>query len=313
GDAALARARDVANRWAVTALAVLAVRSVAAILQPFASGLGPGTHGDDPLLVATVVDTFGGRICVDPATWPARASLLVGDHLPRLVGGTPAALRDYGVLTGVFSGQGGLGPWVAGLTAVGLGAGAWHWLTARRQTHGTGLPVRPTSHLGGYLVLVGLISTLVYGFATCSDIKVETLRYNLLGVMIPVGALVMALQVGRAPAVRAGIGAAVVLWCALNASDVLALTRESAQAPFPDRRQALADELERRGVTVAWSRYGTAYHVTFLSRERVRISANDFSRIKSYFDEASASGAPTIVETRCEGGDPIQPGLFLCR
>lgn len=336
-----ARLLDKARWWAVSGVAFLAVRSVAAAVRPFASGLGPGTRGDDPALVATVVDTLGGRICIDPATWPERASLLVFDHLPRLVGGMPAPLADYGVLTGVYSGLPGLGPWVAAITAAGLVAGAWQWFTVARAQPDSDRPVpggapatpvtrtlapdrgeRPgdtrrsppvTSHLGSYLVLVGLVSTLVYGFLTCSSIRVETMRYNLLGLYIPVGALVMALQAWRAPTTRAGLGAAVALWCALNTSDVAALTREHASRPPADRRQALADALEARGVTVAWARFRNSYHVTFLSAERVRVSANDFIRIQAYADEARRLGAPTLSEEPCPAGEKLLPGLFLCR
>ena len=226
--AVMVRAGAVARRWAVTGVAFLAVRSVASVVQPFANGLGPGTRGDDPLLLGTVVDTIGGRVCSEPAAWPMRAEMLIADHLPRLVGGLPAPLRDYGVLTGVYSGTSGLGLWVGVLTLIGLASGAWHWLAQRRRagtdtTTSAGAPGVP--HIGGYLVLVGLFSTLVYGFAVCSDIKVETMRYNLLGVFIPVGALVMALQTWAMPVARAGLGAAVALWCAVNTGDVVALTQ----------------------------------------------------------------------------------------
>jgi len=351
-----ARAAQVARRWAIAGIAFLAVRSAAGALRPFANGLGPGTRGDDPVLVATVVDTLGGRICIDPSTWSERARLLVVDHLPRLVGGTPAPLADYGVHTGVYSGLPGLGPWVAAITAAGLLAGAWHWIAMIRgtghsrrfqsmglaagqverqfpvpdaapappdtrklvpdggqvPTPGSRLPNPDVTHVGSYLVLVGIISTLVYGFLTCSSIRVETMRYNLLGVLIPVGALVMALQAWRAPVVRAGLGAAVVLWCALNTSDVIALTREYVNRRPTDGRQELADVLEQRGVTIAWAQFRNAYHTTFLAGERVRVSASDFVRIQAYANEAARANAPTLSETPCEGSEALVPGMFLC-
>ena len=137
------------------------------------------------------------------------------------------------------------------------------------------------AHIGGYLVLVGLISTVVYGFATCSEIKVETLRYNLLGVLIPVGALVMALQTWAHPAVRAGLGAAVALWCALNTGDVVALTQEYRTHPPLDHAtgRGRRPRTSRRADSVVALR--DAYHITFLTQERVRVSANDFARIRS--------------------------------
>jgi hypothetical protein len=331
--AVMTRASEVARRWAVAGIAFVTVRGVASVLQPFASGLGPGTTGDDALLLGTVVDTIGGRVCFEPAAWSLRAELLLTDHLPRLIGGVPAPLRDYGVLTGVFSGVSGLGPWVGALTLFGLASGAWHGFTVRRRvalaTAGlaTESSVGPDrrgagraeaapgqmAHVGGYLVLVGLISTVVYGFATCSDIKVETMRYNLLGVFIPVGALVMALQTWPFPVVRAGLGAAVALWCAVNTGDVVALAREYRTRPPIDQRQAVAAELERRGVTISWSRFRNAYHITFLAQERVRVSANDFARIRSYFDEASLAQAPTLAEQPCADGAALAAGMYLCR
>ena len=314
--AVMVQADAVARRWAVTGVAFLAVRSVASIVQPFANGLGPGTRGDDPLLLGTVVDTIGGRVCFEPAAWPMRAEMLIADHLPRLVGGLPAPLRDYGVLTGVYSGTSGLGLWVGVVTLIGLASGTWHWFARRRRagtapTTTAGSPEMP--HIGGYLVLVGLFSTLVYGFATCSDIKVETMRYNLLGVFIPVGALVMALQTWAMPVARAGLGAAVALWCAVNTGDVVALTREHLNRPPVDQRQAVADELERRGVSISSSRFRNAYHITFLAQERVRVSASDFARIQSYVDEANQAEAPTLAEQPCADGEPLPSGMFLCR
>ena len=328
--AVMNRAGIAGRRWAVAGIAFVAVRGVASVLQPFANGLGPGTSGDDPVLVGTVVDTIGGRLCFEPAAWPMRADLLFTDHLPRLIGGVPTPLRDYGVLTGVLSGVSGLGVWVGALTLIGLASGTWHWLSVRgRMAPATaGLPDDPRdaritgmadvapagmAHIGGYLVLVGLISTIVYGFATCSDIKVETMRYNLLGVFVPVGALVMALQTWRLPAARAGVAAAVALWCVLNTADIVALAQEYRSHPPADQRQALADDLERRGVTIARSLFRTAYHVTFLAQERVRVSASDFARIRSYVDEARAAQAPTLSGQPCADGEALPSGVFLCR
>ena len=293
-----------------------------------------GTSGDDPVLFGTVVDTIGGRVCFEPAAWPMRANLLLTDHLPRLIGGVPAPLRDYGVLSDVLSGVNGLGLWVGTLTLIGLASGMWHWFTVRRRPTSaaaglaidspvasgaratSGFDAAPTeiAHIGGYLVLVGLISTVVYGFATCSDIRVETMRYNLLGVLIPVGALVMALQTWPLRAVRAGLGAAVALWCALNTGDVVALTREY-RAPT---RRTISDRPWPTTSSVVVSRSRgrasrNAYHITFLAQERIRVSAHDFARIRSYFNEAKQAQAPTLAEQPCAGGEALPSGIFLCR
>lgn len=303
------------SRWTAAALVMLAVRAAAAAVRPYAQALGPGTTGDDPALLIGASDAIGGRLCFMPETWPSRTAMLISDHLPRLVGGMPAPLQDYGVLSGVYSGNPGLGVWVAMLTVIGMASGAWFWWRRRAvevDADADAATDRAMPHVGGYLVLVALVSTLVYAFATCSDIRVQTMRYNLLGVMMPAGALVMALQTWRQPVVRAGFGAAVVLWCLLNAADVAALTHEYATRRPPDNRQALASELEARGVTHAWTRFRFAYHTTFLARERVRLSATDFMRIRAYADEAAAVDAPTLSENACANGTPLSGGVFLC-
>jgi hypothetical protein len=253
------------------------------------------------------VDAVSSRLCIAPETWRERAALLFADHLPRLVGGLGAPLRDYGVLTGVYSGQPGLGPWVAVLTLGGLAGGTWYWWKRRGVEDAA-----PMAHLGGYLVLVGVISTLVYGFAACSTIRVETLRYNLLGVFVPVGALVMAMQAWRQPPVRAGFGAAVVLWCAINALDLIALVREYRSHPPVDYRQMLADDLVARGIVSAQAPFRVAYHVTFLANERVRVAATDFSRIREYSNEADRTGAPSIEDGACPQGTRLANGQYLC-
>jgi hypothetical protein len=295
------------RHWALVTIAWVAVSATARSLQPFASAWGPGTHGDDPWVAMPAVDMLGGRLCFAPETWSERAELLLTDHLPRIVGGVGAPLRDYGVRTGVYSGQSGVGAWVGLLTLAGLAGGAWHWW--RRRQSGDAPPI---AHFGGYLLMVGLISTLVYGFATCSAIRVETLRYNLLGVFVPVGALVMAMQAWPQPPVRAGLGAAVALWCAINTLDVVALVREYRTRPPVDYRQVLAIDLVARGVTSARAPYRTAYHVTFLAGERVRVAATDFSRIRAYADEVERTFGPSISGTACEQGTALANGQYLC-
>jgi hypothetical protein len=171
----------------------------------------------------------------------------------------------------------------------------------------------PPSHFGAYLVLVGAISTVVYGFWACTRVDVDTMRYNLLGVWVPVGALVMAVQTWRRPLVRAGFAAGVVLWCLLNALDVVALIEEYRHHPPTDLRLQLAQTLEDRGLTIARSRFGTAYHVSFLAQERVRMTPTSYIRIRAYEEEANRSHAPMIADEPCPGGEALPNGQFLCR
>lgn len=308
--------RAILERWTIVVIAVLGVYSIAASVEPFASALGPGTTGADPAVASWVADPVVGRLCFEPPLWPARGMALVTDHLPRLVGGMPAPLQDYGVLSGVFSGRTGLGAWVAGLMAVCLAGGvrraradsaagqsmadpAGHW-----PTNWAAFPI--------YLLLIGLVSTVVYGFGTCSAVHVITLRYNLLTVFVPVAALLVGLRAFTSPPARAGVAAAVVLWCGLNLSDVLALAAEYLDHPPPDRRLAIVNTLQEWDVDIAWASHRNAYHLTFIAQERLRVSANDFIRIMEYWEDARRAEAPTISERACVGGAALLPGLLLC-
>jgi hypothetical protein len=303
----IARFRERARHWSLVGITFVATRVVAASLEPFASAMGPATTIEDRAILAATQGTLAGRLCFRPETWDTRLPQLLGDHLPRLVGGKAAPLQDYGIQSVGYSGQDGLQLWVGLITIAGLASGVWQWWATR-----TGQREAPISHLGGYLVLVGLISTLVYGFWACTRVGVETMRYDLLGVWIPVGALVMAVQTWRQPVVRAGFAAAVTLWCLLNTLDIVALIQEYRHHPPSDRRLLLAEMLEDRGLTVARSRYGTAYHVTFLALERVRVTPTSYVRIRAYEDEANRANAPTIADEPCAGGEPLPSGQFLC-
>jgi hypothetical protein len=302
------RLRERLRHWTLAGVIFVAVRVVAASLEPFASPMGPGTTADDRALLAANAGTVGGRLCFVPDTWDTRVPQLLGDHLPRLVGGKAAPLQDYRVRSGVYSGQDGLGLWVAAITLTGLASGAWHWWSVRRRGREA-----PPSHFGAYLVLVGVISTVVYGFWACTRVDVDTMRYNLLGVWVPVGALVMAVQTWRRSPVRAGFAAAVVLWCLLNALDVVALIQEYRHHPPMDLRLQLAQTLEDRGLTITRSRFGTAYHVSFLAQERVRMTPTSYIRIRAYEEEANRSHAPMIADEPCPGGEALPNGQFLCR
>lgn len=290
-------------RWTIIAIMAIAVRAVIDSLEPFASALGPGTRGNDVSMMVLSFDPVGARLCFEPDRWAPRAGRLVAEHLPQLVGGLPGGLFEYGLRTSVPTGFAGVAPLVAVLTLAGLASGL--------------VPPRPERALfGWYLILVGMISTIVYTFAVCSPIQVDTIRYNLLAFMTPAGALVLGLSRPvdgwRSAASRAGFIAVTSLWCILNASDMAAVAREYLERPPFDQRQAIVEELERRGVDSAWGEYRFAYHLTFLSGERVRVSANDYARVKAYFEEAAAKKAPTISTRPCAGGDALIPGTYLC-
>ena len=75
----------------------------------------------------------------------------------------------------------------------------------------------------------------------------------------------------------------------------------------------LSETLVARGMRVASAPYWTAYAVTFMSGERVKVASTDFVRIDEYQREASAGpDAIDIREQPCDGGEQIAR-WYLCR
>lgn len=294
-----------ARHWAVVAIGAASVRAAATAVQPFASASGPGTTGDSATLAFTNADALAARVCLDPSRWPERLPQVLDIHWPQLVGAYVGPLSDFGVHTSTTQGHAAVGWLVAALVAAGLVAG----LTRRRGAHQT--PAQDVG-LGWYLIVVGALSTAVYALVTCSPISVLSLRYNLLGLMIPVGAIVLALDRWRTPKSVAAVAVAVCLWAALNLADVLSVTTEYRRSPPLDLRLATAEALVARGIPVAWADFRIAYHVTFLSGERVRVAAINSPRIEEYAVAAQAPGTPFVLATRCAGGDEIVTGVYLC-
>ena len=65
-------------------------------------------------------------------------------------------------------------------------------------------------------------------------------------------------------------------------------------------------------IPIARAPFRVAYHVTFLARERVRVAATDFSRIREYTEDANRTLAPSIEDGACSRGTPLANGQYLC-
>jgi hypothetical protein len=75
----------------------------------------------------------------------------------------------------------------------------------------------------------------------------------------------------------------------------------------------LADTLVERGARTAYAPYWTAYTVTFMTGERVRVASTDVVRIDEY--QSAALSDPRAVQIRerpCPGGEQIAR-FYLCR
>lgn len=165
-------------QWALTGVLVLVVQGAVAAVGP-RDIYGPGSQVREGFLNITAQDAVSAQVCWAPQAWPARARALVGDHWPLMVGGAPGPMIDVTVNSGMGHGNPGLAPWVLALVLGSLVCGlvAWRRPPAALPHSGASAPAgAPDSALPVFLLAVGVVSMLVYGFVTCSRISQATLR-----------------------------------------------------------------------------------------------------------------------------------------
>ena len=300
--------RAAVERWAIAALLVVTLSATVSALRPFAPMFGPGTTERLVLDNLSSDAVVARSICVEPATWPERGTRMLREHLPLMVGGYPSPIRLVGVSSGMGQGNPGLAPWVAALTLAAVIAGVRAWRTPGPPPTAEGVPA---AALPWFLLLCGLISTTVYGFLACTQLSPNTMRYDLLLIFVPVGALLAGL---RAPAatVRAALVTATLVWVASSFGDYRALAAEVRSGRWPDYRGQAIQMLESRGLTALWGDYRLAYLVSFRAQERVTVAPDESPRIDEYAARAAAAHAPFIGAGECAQGEELVPGFWLC-
>lgn len=295
------------RHWAAAALLVGAAQVSIQMVRPYGAMFGPGTKAESRTVDLSVRNAIGSQVCLDPSRWPDRARALVTEHLPYIVGGSPGPMSDAGVNSGMGQGNPGLAPWVLALTCAGLVGGLLTVRTPRsREQRGI-----PGTWLPAYVVTVGVISTVVYGLVACSSISAVTLRYNLLVLFIPAGALAAGVTATHR-SVRAGLVTAAVMWAALTVSDYAALGREIRGGRWPDYRGDAVHALEARGIRALWGEYRLSYVLSFRSQERLIVAPVDVHRIDEYARRAAERPAPLVTYRPCPAGELLVPDIWLC-
>jgi len=281
-------------------------------LQPYADLLGPGTRGD--LLhgfAASQVENLSTRIAVNPSTLGSRLAAFVSIHLPRLMGAT-------GPMDHALSGRPALGSAIAATLIL---AALRAWMLARRartgrRRRGSGLETQGARRADvslafcWYLVAVGVLASTVY-FVT-HTVAQEYSRYGLLALLIPVGLTAALLVLEPLDWLRRGVMAATLCWAAISGVETARLYGLAWNSP-PSPYRVLADTLVARRVRVAYAPYWTAYVVTIMTGERVKIASTDDVRIQE--NQTLAAGDPQVVEIReqpCDSAERVAR-WYLCR
>jgi hypothetical protein len=141
----------------------------------------------------------------------------------------------------------------------------------------------------------------------------EYARYGLLVILIPIGLTALLLMLEHRLWARCFAICIVSAWACLSAADNLRLTARYASSSTPLDLRVLSDALVARGIHVAIAPYWTAYAVTFMTDERVKVASSDYVRIDEYQRLAAAEPALVrISDQPCRGGEQVAR-WYLCR
>jgi hypothetical protein len=303
------RAPAVRTRWGLAFLLGAGFRGVVDAARPFGSMFGPGSIARADGVDLSSLNAINSQVCLDPSRWAARGSDLVLGHLPAMVGGHPGRLLDSSINSGMGAGNPGLPVWVGTLVLAAVAIG---WREAHRQASaGPGASDgAPDEALPWFLCLTGAFSIAVYWLVACSAITQDTMRYDLLALLLPAGALLAGM---RSPArtVRAGLVTATLLWTVVAADDYRALTAEAWSGRWPDARGTGTARLVDRQIEVLWGDPRLAYVVSFRAQERVVVAPVTVHRIDEYAARAGAVSAPFLGLVACPG-EELASGMWLC-
>jgi len=291
--------RVLMREWLIAAVAFVLVWEGVQALLPVADLMGPGTRGE---LVAgyagSQLTNVTGRILVSPLDLPARVWAFLTGGWPAMLGG---AFVDGGVSS---QGRSWMGAVLVSAAAFGLlrivallraGTLRTSWLT-------------PT--FGWFLLCGGVVAGGAYVVSRPADALVP--RYFLLSLYAPIGLSAVWLALEPSSRIRGVVMGVLLVWAGAAAVDHVRYVSAFARGGVPNEMRQVADGMESAGVTVARSDYWTAYELTFLTGERVRVASTDFVRIAEYQRLAErAGGVPLITDSRCPGGLRVG-SRYLC-
>jgi len=289
------------RKWVVAFSVAAATWQAVQALRPYADVRGPDTHGR-PAAVDTGLAAATGRANIVVADLPRRAREMAGRDFQSMFGAVKAdtntAAQGHDVL---------FWPFTLGLAVIGVAAAI-----AGLRMRGAGrVAYRTAAEFPLFLVGVGLTAAIVYVLARPDETFVD--RYALLALYLPIG-LVSWCYVARPPRALAVLTAAVPIVMAVSSAyDHSILLSRYWGGRTPNHLRVLADELERRHVTVAMGGYWRAYKLTFMTNERVKVASADMVRIEEYQRLAAAEGSRLVViqERPCAGGEHMDV-WYLC-
>jgi hypothetical protein len=275
-------------------------------LMRFSTPLGPGTT------IAALGETGGNMakavstLCLVPGLIRQDVATVVGELLPFQYGLRPPAANAPA--QGGFATVDATWLWpVLGATLIfATTRGLWR---ARR------LGASPVTWLGLYLILTGLQAVMVYATTRCGNVGYANLRYTLLAVLIPSGAIALALDRENRRFIQAGIAGVCGVWIVVCLAGYVRSFQDYVKDSSGRTYAQLAAYLEANGVRYIVTDYWTGYHVAFLTGERVR-ALTGFDRVREHAlaVAANADDAVRVFRLRdgtCSGGVDVG-GFIVC-
>jgi hypothetical protein len=242
------------------------------VVKQYSSPFGPGTafailaDSRDNTAVAA------SAMCIVPAKMPGDLWTVASKMLPLQLGVGDERLetaRLYAHAIGNYS-------WLWPPLAIVLIAGAALGL-ARAYRRGPSA----ATYFGVYLILIGAQAVLVYALTRCGNVSVFTLRYMLLVLLAPAGAIILALEREARPVIRAIVTITMIAWGSVCAFAHARLLHEYVDDSPRAAYHELADYLDSHDIRFIVTDYWTGYHVAFLTAERVK-ALTDFERVHEY-------------------------------
>jgi len=256
--------------------------------------------------------TLASWVSFDVGPYARRVWQMITWGIPEMFGGTPYAVRTYGIPGDV---QVGSVLWGAALAVALLYA---LYRIARLSFVGPSLPPPALEDRGTdgyewsrfaiYLAALAVLNVLVYGLNGGIAIDLPpVLRYALFAPLMAVAILVTFFVRVQAPRSRIVVAAAVAVWAAGTVIDNARLAIHLDRNPPPKLHRRMATYLEGTGVKYARATYWDAYVITFLSQERVIVASTTKVRISAYQAdvEAHSGEAVTLQRVPCEGRTKI--------
>jgi hypothetical protein len=286
------RMREYVMSWGMFSLVALVV----SLLKTRADLLGPGTAGTLNLGgLDAQVSSWGGLVCWAPATLGVNLRWLRDENLALLFNYREDLL---GPLDWPRTPAG--HPWIAVVLLLMVAVASTAIFRGRKNI------AREIGEFGTYLVLVALAAAFAYAVLGCHVRDPVLIRYTLLTLYFPIGLLILFFTAKPPRWARAVVLALVAVWAASSMLDNGRFLAAYLHRPPPSPVRDLAEYLESQGVRYGRGTYWIAYHLDFLSQERLKIASLEKVRVAEYQDVVDAH-PNHVVEIRPNRGWPQRP------